>query len=186
MGTPIPTHHITRSRVPSGAGLILLDCSQRPLYYSSEAIRLLSYPENLNSPERAIDFLPKEIRSRLACLPTRSDLPYVTEFMSGRRRCMCRAFALVQNSGRPSRVITALLIERSAPRSPKISEVAAHFRLSQREQEAVELLTLGLTSKEIAGQMHVAPSTVKTFFRLIMSKMAVNTRSGIVGMITRM
>jgi len=45
------------------------------------------------------------------------------------------------------------------------------------------LLMDGLTSKEIAVRMNVTPNTVKTFVRLIMSKMAVSTRSGIVGKI---
>jgi len=186
MGTPTQIQWTNRSSVSSGAGLILLDCSQKPLYYSPEAIQALTYPENPQRPERVVTFLPKEIRSWLGCLPPRSNSSYMTEFMSGRRHCMCRAFTLVHNSGRTSRVITALLIERSLPKSAKISEVAAQFRLSKREQEAVALLTLGLTSKEIASQMKVAPNTVKTFFRLVMSKMAVSTRSGIVGMIARM
>jgi DNA-binding CsgD family transcriptional regulator len=39
----------------------------------------------------------------------------------------------------------------------------------------------GLTSKEIAERMKISPSTVKAFLRLVMVKMSVSTRSGIVG-----
>jgi DNA-binding CsgD family transcriptional regulator len=34
--------------------------------------------------------------------------------------------------------------------------------------------------------MNVSPNTVKTFFRLVMMKMGVNTRAGIVGKLARM
>jgi len=36
-------------------------------------------------------------------------------------------------------------------------------------------------SKEIAERMKISPSTVKAFLRLVMVKMSVSTRSGIVG-----
>ena len=82
--------------------------------------------------------------------------------------------------------MTGILLERMAPDSVDISAVAKQFRLTQREQETVGLLTLGLTSKEIASRMNISPNTVKAFFRLVMTKMAVSTRSGIVGKIARM
>jgi len=49
--------------------------------------------------------------------------------------------------------------------------------------EALEYLIQGLTSKEIAERMHISVNTVKAFLRLIMVKMGVTTRSGIVGML---
>jgi len=153
------------------------------MYYSWEAITILSYPEHPKSLGRVINLLPKEIRSWLPSFATQSNAPPTIKFMSGRRNCVCRAFTLVPGSGKPTSAITALLIERTTPKAAKISEVATQFRLSQREQEAVALLTQGLTNKEIASQMKVAPETVKTFFRLVMGKMAVSSRSGIVGKI---
>jgi DNA-binding CsgD family transcriptional regulator len=44
-------------------------------------------------------------------------------------------------------------------------------------------LLQGLTSKEIAQRMGISPNTVKAFLRLVMVKMGVSTRSGIVGKI---
>jgi DNA-binding CsgD family transcriptional regulator len=41
----------------------------------------------------------------------------------------------------------------------------------------------GLTSKEIADRMGISPNTVKAFIRLVMVKMNVSTRSGIIGRI---
>ena len=98
---------------------------------------------------------------------------------------MCRAFALTGNSGTGPRLM-GLLIERDTPKTVNVTGAAQQFHLTQREQETIGLLTLGLTSKEIATRMNISPNTVKTFFRLVMTKMGVSTRSGIVGKIARM
>ena len=62
-----------------------------------------------------------------------------------------------------------------------MSQVAARFRLTPREQETLELLAIGLTNKEIADRMKISANTVKSFLKLLMIKMGVSTRSGIVG-----
>jgi DNA-binding CsgD family transcriptional regulator len=55
------------------------------------------------------------------------------------------------------------------------------FHITDREQQVLQFLLEGLTSKEIADRMKISPNTVKAFLRLIMMKMGVSTRSGIVG-----
>ena len=64
-----------------------------------------------------------------------------------------------------------------------IAEVSERFGLTSREQETVQFLLEGLTSKEIAQRMKISPNTVKAFIRLVMVKMGVSTRSGIIGKI---
>ena len=59
------------------------------------------------------------------------------------------------------------------------------FRLTEREREVVELLIQGLTNKEIAGRMNISPNTVRAFIRMVMGKLGVSTRSGIVGILFR-
>jgi len=54
-------------------------------------------------------------------------------------------------------------------------------RQGDREQEVAQLLSQGLTSKQIGLRMQISPNTAKAFLRLIMVKMGVSTRSGIVG-----
>jgi DNA-binding CsgD family transcriptional regulator len=169
----------------ASAGLILMDSSQRPVYYNPEAIRILTYPESIKKVKKVADF-PTEIQSWLLRQRSSNGAAPAAEYTSGRRRYVCRAFTLVHNSGKPARAITGLLIERSVRKVVNVSEVAARFGLTQREQETVGLLTLGLTSKEIATRMNISPNTVKAFFRLVMTKMAVSTRSGIVGKIAGM
>jgi DNA-binding CsgD family transcriptional regulator len=187
MSTPTLARRTNNSRVPSVAGLILVDGSGEPLYYNPEAIAVLRYPRQLKKFDKAANLLPQPIQSWLFRQASCNTSPCTVEFLSGRRHYAFRAFTLVHNHSRqPLSTVTALLMERTAPKSIDVSDVAGQFRLTQREQEAVSLLTLGLTSKEIATRMNISPNTVKCFFRLVMTKMAVSTRSGIVGKFARM
>lgn len=152
------------------AGLILLNGQNRVVYQNPEALRILAYPD-ATKPRPFL--LPRLLRSSSG------------EFVSGRRRYLSRSFALAPGNENPDHPRTGILLERAVPNFMDISAAAQQFRLTQREQETVELLTLGLTSKEIASRMKISPNTVKAFFRLVMTKMAVNTRSGILGKIVR-
>lgn len=75
------------------------------------------------------------------------------------------------------------MIERKSNEAVTIADVSGRFGLTAREQETVEFLREGFTSKEIAQRMKISPNTVKAFIRLVMVKMGVSTRSGIVGKI---
>jgi DNA-binding CsgD family transcriptional regulator len=75
------------------------------------------------------------------------------------------------------------MLERRASNNTALSEAQEKFGLTPRERETIQLLMEGLTSKEIAERMKISPSTVKAFLRLVMVKMSVSTRSGIVGKI---
>jgi len=168
------------------AGLILVDGSGRPVHYDPESIAVLTYPQHTKSSARIEDLLQREVQALLLGLGASHATSGAAEFTSGRRRYLCRAFALTGRSGNGSRLMTGLLLERHTPKKVNVAEAAEQFHLTQREQETIRLLTLGLTSKEIATRMNISPNTVKTFFRLVMTKMGVNTRSGIVGMIARL
>jgi len=167
-------------QAPALAGLILLDLSARLIYADAETLRVLTFPEYNSSTGDFARLLPAEIKSMLLSQTCGEHSSYIAEFTSGRRRYTCRVVIINHNSGEPSRAMTALLIERSLTRGLHISEMANQFRLTQREQETIRLLMLGLTSKEIAIRMTISPHTVDTFFRNIRSKMAVSSRSAII------
>ncbi len=71
--------------------------------------------------------------------------------------------------------------------SPQVNlfTVTEQFHLTPREQQTLHFLLKGMTSKEIANHMAISPHTVKAFLRLVMSKMQVTTRSGIIGKIVK-
>ena len=167
------------------AGVILVNHAGTPIYLNTEALAILSYRGQLNHCRSMADLLPAEIRSMLHSPSTSEGTLGVTGLTSGRRRYSCRVFPLSPAVGGFSEKMTALLFDR-VNGAADVTGAAEQFNLTRREQQTVGLLTLGLTSKEIATRMNVSPNTVKTFFRLVMMKMGVNTRAGIVGKLARM
>lgn len=77
--------------------------------------------------------------------------------------------------------MVALYLKRELSVVDAVYQISADYRLTDREQEALIGVTMGLTSKEVALRMKISPNTVKAFLRLIMIKMGVTTRVGIVG-----
>jgi len=76
----------------SAVGFLLLDSSLRPLSFNAEAINVLSYPDKLADVRRPDVFLAGKIHSSLISQQSSRESPLVTEFRSGRRRYLCRAF----------------------------------------------------------------------------------------------
>jgi DNA-binding CsgD family transcriptional regulator len=164
----------------SQSGFLLLDKSLGPVASNHEAIRILTYP---NLPERIqrIDvFLGDKIRAGLVSRQSPTALEFVREFQSGRRRYVCRSF-MVDTNGKGMPLVAALLLERCSSSTMALAQIGQDFELTRREKETVELLIQGLTSKEIATRMQISPNTVKAFLRIVMVKMGVSTRSGILG-----
>jgi DNA-binding CsgD family transcriptional regulator len=160
----------------SGVGLLLLDSSRVLIYINELAIQLLSYPQ---LPVEAAP-LKKHLLDKIQLLLPSGESTLPVKFTSGRRQYSCNIQSVTPSSGTPNNAI-AVLLERKPSRSVDIEQAATKFRLSQRERETVTYLLQGLTSKEIAKQMTISPYTVKTYLKLIMIKMTVSTRSGIVG-----
>ena len=64
-----------------------------------------------------------------------------------------------------------------------LMHISRQYRLTDRELEALKGVATGLSGKELAAEMQISPNTVKSFLRLIMVKMGVSTRAGIVAKI---
>jgi DNA-binding CsgD family transcriptional regulator len=172
----------------AGVGFVLVDASLHVLYANREAVRILAYPAVPTTGQALDPDVVKKVRVQLENRPPSPAQPALTELCSGRRRYLCRAFALGSESG--SHFTTdsfqpgiAVLIERGHQAFVGLTQISDQYHLTTRERETMALLLLGLTSKQIAERMHVSPNTVKAFLRLIMLRMSVSTRSGIVGKI---
>jgi len=129
-------------------------------------------------------FLTDRLRTGLMASGSPNRARFVPEFQSGKRRYTCTAFSL-DGSRSSSDASVVLLLQRPNRNFVDLSHVSAEYDLTPRERESVEFLMQGLTTKEIAQQMKVSPSTVSAFLRLVMVKMGTNSRSGIVGRIVR-
>jgi len=177
-------------------GFMLLDQSLNLVGFNSEAIQILCYPTKPDQIKQQSVFIKDKLNSSLIVHDTRSSsrtlsenganqLCFVSEYVSGRRRYICRAFRInsSERSNGHSQALMALLLERHSLTTQSLDSLAQQFDLTQRELQTVSLLMEGLTSKEIANRMKISPNTVKAFLRLVMVKMNVSTRSGIVGKI---
>jgi DNA-binding CsgD family transcriptional regulator len=162
------------------SGFLLMDSSLSTILFNAEAIQILSYPARLPNARRPEAFLAEKIRSSLIRPGHSAESPFVTEFRSGRRRYLCRAFLVDTQDKGPSHANIALLLERGSSALIALSQVSQQFNLTGREQEALEYLVQGLSSKEIADRMNISSNTVKTFLRLIMIKMGVSSRMAVV------
>lgn len=164
-------------------GFVLMDSSQNVIAFNPEAVKVLCYPDAPPNGTGLAAFLADRIRSRVfKRWPDDHQSSGVAAFKSGRRLYFCRLFDLA-GGAKSCAAATALLLERSSSELTSMSEVVGQFNLSSREREAVEYLLMGLTSKEISDRMKISVNTVKAFLRLIMVKMGVCTRCGIVGKI---
>jgi DNA-binding CsgD family transcriptional regulator len=160
-------------------GLVLVDLSLKLIAYDRGAAAILnSHPLGLK-PD-ASGFLPREILDILRGRKLTELSPVKTHFRMGKIEYMCRAYLVESYTGLTAEPMVALHLERVSSTSDAICEVGAKYNLTEREQEALRGISMGLTSKEVAERMNISPNTVKAFLRLIMIKMGVTTRGGIV------
>ena len=164
-------------------GFILLDEHFHPLAFNPAAIEIQAFPTKPDQIEHASVFIKDKIRSSLLNRHGPQALECVREYRSGGRRYICRAFRLDCNVSAKAGFAMAMLLERHTSSIDALNDLTHQFDLTGRESEIVSLLMEGLTSKEIANRMQISPNTVKAFLRLVMLKMDVSTRSGIVGKI---
>jgi DNA-binding CsgD family transcriptional regulator len=162
----------------SSSGFLLLNSSMKPIFVNPNAAQILMYPGRIE----ARDDLSERLASKLEpILFSGQSLPtVVAKFQSGRRSYQCRSFRVDTLSHAKSQPLLAVLLERAPERSMVLNQLSEKFRLTVREQEVSHYLLQGLSSKEIAVRMEISPNTVKAFLRLIMVKMGVSSRSGIV------
>jgi DNA-binding CsgD family transcriptional regulator len=174
-----------RNSWPAGAGFVLADTEWNPLYANEEAKKIVTYPDAPRTFQSAWSLVGKRIFTwnggqNLSFAPTSH-----VEFLSGRRKYVGLAIPLANWRRPPAEAAVAVVLERSGAASQGVAELSKSFRLTDRERVVVELLIQGLTNKEIAGRMNISPNTVRAFIRMVMGKLGVSTRSGIVGIVFR-
>lgn len=165
----------------SNQGFILLDTRLRPIAYNSEAVQILSFPTKPDRIRQASLFLHDKIRSNILSGGSPEMPEFAKEWKAGKRTYNCRVFHINCCNEMKSPIAFALILERRVSHVAALADLSREFELTNRECQTVSLLVEGLTSKEIASRMQISPNTVKAFLRLVMVKMDVSTRSGIVG-----
>lgn len=165
----------------SAKGFLLFNAQLSPIFVNYAAAQILVYPEEPQTNKNLCDQVAARIRSILLSAEPSNDSVFVARFRSGRRQYVCRSFNVDGIETGDLRPSFAVILERASTTSTSFAQLFDRFNLTAREQEVAEFLSLGLTSKEIGARMQISPNTVKAFLRLIMVKMGVTTRSGVVG-----
>ena len=174
--------YLAMSVTNSEPGFLLMDDKCHLLATNEHAVQILTFPNGSDKIKHLQLFLRDKIRSALVNHQSK-DLEFLRQYQSGRRRYLCRSFQLYSDLSDSHPV--AIVLDRNSSGITMTSDLVAQFDITPREQETVQLLLQGLTSKEIANRMRISPNTVKAFLRLVMVKMGVSTRSGIVGRFAR-
>ncbi len=174
---------------PARPGLIVVNAALSVVASNAEALQILTFPDRPEKIHHLDTWLANKVRSNL--VEKQSPSRVAGEFHSAKRTYLCRSFALdlagnhkTGNHGNGAGQTGGLLVvmlERKSNEAVTIAEISQRFGLTAREQETVQFLLEGFTSKEIAQRMKISPNTVKAFVRLVMVKMGVSTRSGIIG-----
>ncbi|RPH61933.1 MAG: LuxR family transcriptional regulator [Acidobacteria bacterium] len=160
-------------------GVLLLNSQLRPVHYNAEAASILGYPKKGGEAPTLDAVLPTRFQLADLVKPT---APSVIGFKSGKRQYRCRVFMLDSSQDTNSRLQPRIVVmlEREPRQQVDITQWSDEFQLTSRERETVKLLMRGLTSKEIAQEMNISPNTVKSFLKLVMAKVGVSNRTGLV------
>jgi DNA-binding NarL/FixJ family response regulator len=168
--------------VAARPGLIIVDATLNLMASNAEALNILAFPRTGLEIAESKSIVAERLRSQISHPHTYNGSPAVLQLRSGMRTYICHAFPvdLLSNTCKQAYV---LMLERETHPALTLEEICARYNLTPREQQVVSYLVRGLTSKEIADQMQISAHTVKAFLRLVMVKLNVSTRSGVIGKI---
>jgi DNA-binding CsgD family transcriptional regulator len=139
--------------------------------------RLLGY-----KPEGDSAILPAEIRELLgARLLSGNGSDNDETFHIGGREYTCSVFRVRSLSTVIPQQVVAVRLIRTTSVSNSLNKVAKKCGLTERESEVLQGISIGLSSKMLGSRMNISPNTVNAFLRMIMIKLGVTTRAGIVG-----
>jgi DNA-binding NarL/FixJ family response regulator len=97
-------------------------------------------------------------RGKLAILPYKPKAAFTLD---------SRLFVAIHGSRTGKRDLTDIFVR---PLSPQKEEIMINFdqaEVSPREQQVLNLLVQGCSNKEIGGQLHIGPGTVKQYLRML-------------------
>jgi DNA-binding CsgD family transcriptional regulator len=161
-------------------GLILMDLPLKLIAFDRGAAAMLNYPNQPGAKAEPASCIPKEILDIIRSHPHTDLASEKARFRIGKSDYVSRFYLVESQNGSP---LVAVHLEKDSSSSDAIEEAASKYHLTEREQEALKGILMGLASKELAERMNISPNTVKAFLRLIMIKMGVTTRAGVVAKI---
>lgn len=170
------------SIVRARPGILLVGQKLKPVAWNSEAFQILAFNGSDVRERRATASAGELIMSKLLVRGPGTSVQLAEQVQSGKRKYVCRAFQLdAQNTS--GEAMSVVILKRPPVADMTLRRKLAEFHLTEREMQVSELLVQGMTNKEIASHLEISENTVKAFLRLIMAKMEMTTRAGVVGKI---
>ncbi len=167
-------------RMPE-VGMVLLDESFNVIACDRGAAALLSSTNPVAGESEPVFQVPREILEGIQQHKSSGATNCEMQFRVGASVYLCRSYLLETRSGQLTELsFMALHLERIAGAQEAIQDAIAMYNLTEREEQTLKGILMGLSTKEVADQMSISPNTVKAFTRLIMIKLGVTTRWGII------
>jgi DNA-binding CsgD family transcriptional regulator len=161
-------------------GVIIADAQFRILALDRQAEAIL---RGQIGYEMAVDTvrLPAHLQDVASKLNTTDENFLYANIDIGTVEFGCRIFRVQPLNGVTGGAFFALHLKRTPSLNHSLEKVVEMYHLTERESEILKGISLGLTSKALAKRMNISPNTVNSFLRMIMIKLGVTTRAGIVG-----
>jgi DNA-binding CsgD family transcriptional regulator len=160
--------------------MIVTDLALHPLAFDRGATEILKVSGQEHAGTKPGFGIPEEILESIRGRNLTGLPPVKAHFRSGGQEYSCRAFRVEPVDKLLRLPLLVLYLQREPSAGEAINGLAARYHLTDREQQALQGISMGFTSKEMAERMNISPNTVKAFIRLIRIKMGVSTRAAIV------
>lgn len=175
--------------------------AKNSVFYNEEAWRILSFSMSDIPEKKGKDSFPdisafcskwkglydKKLAEQKAASHDGNDGGCIVDLLrSYRRQYAVRATVL---SGSPSHTTQKhekqylFTLERVCPSNVNLPRIFRQWSLNKREQEIVQLLLADRSNKEMAGALGLSLNTVKGYLKLLMRKLGVNSRAGIISIL---
>lgn len=176
-----PARNDAFDQIPADHGILMIDFSLNIIAADRGATAILYDPNRPLNEQGRVSWLSLNTLEAIRDRQPNDLSPSRIGFRVGKHFYSCRTYVVEPKNGLLTRTVLALHLTRESHVQDALHQVAIEYHLTDREQEALVGISMGLTSKELADQMNISPNTVKAFTRLIMLKMGVTTRTGILG-----
>jgi DNA-binding CsgD family transcriptional regulator len=162
-------------------GVIIMDSQFRILGLDREAHAILGSHVGYENSVDAVR-LPVHLHAIVSRFALSEETFVYASVDIGTTEYGCKVFRVQPLNGMMAGATFALHLKRTASMNQSLEKVVEMYRLTDRESEILKGISLGLTSKALAKRMNISPNTVNSFLRMIMIKLGVTTRAGMVGL----
>jgi DNA-binding CsgD family transcriptional regulator len=162
-------------------GVILTNLSLKPVAFDAGATAIVTDHNHRLGNRNGALCLPEQMISVLNHIKPRNGSSARATVRLGEQQYVCRVRIMTPQTCNGMQPMLLLHLHRDRAAVDAVYQIAGEYDLTDRETQALLGLARGLTSKEVAEEMHISPHTVKAYVRLIMIKLGVTRRAGIVG-----